>query len=69
MKGKTFAAPQSKRVWLFMTTSALFVHSGCTQDEQQGLMDSVGAMLGEQAVQLVGFASDFARSVLAAFLL
>lgn len=51
-----------------MIAAALFVHTGCTPDEQQGLVDAVGAVLGDQAVQLVGFAADFARSVLAAFL-
>ena len=68
MNRKTSSSPHSKRAWLFMIAAALFVHTGCTPDEQQGLVDAVGAVLGDQAVQLVGFAADFARSVLAAFL-
>lgn len=67
MNGRTSSSPR-KRAWLFSMAAGLFLHTGCTPEEQQGLVDAVGAALDDQAVQLVGFVADFARSLFAAFL-
>lgn len=68
MNGGTSSSRRRKRDWLFSIAASLFLHAGCTSESQQGLVDSVGAAPGDAAVQLVGFAAAFARSVLAAFL-
>ncbi|HKQ47524.1 MAG TPA: hypothetical protein VJZ71_05610 [Phycisphaerae bacterium] len=68
MNGTTTSSRHRRRAWLFSMPASLFLHIGCTPDEQQSLVDSVGAALGDEAVQLIGFAAAFARSLLAAFL-
>lgn len=66
---------RTKSSSLIRTTSRLGVSAlvyalvaGCAPSDQQGLSEAAFAALSEQLQRLVGFAMDFARRLLAAWL-